>query len=194
MSKAPQTGSTEPTDEELEHMTDPTRQQTTPAAETKQEEKQVEKTPIKLDVIKRTSMIREDRVQLVEFARRSFQIIPPPSDKVEDLLRLDYWAHVSRGFKPFDRIEAIAEDGTWYADILILAVGRAWAKVSIIHYKELEKVRPEHLESEYEISWGSPVTKWRVIRRQDRQVLKDNLDSQQTASNWLTDHLRALSA
>jgi len=56
---------------------------------------------------------------------------------MEDLLRPECWASVAKMLQPWSHIEVRAEDGSYYAELLVTGVDRAWAKVEVLNFREL---------------------------------------------------------
>jgi hypothetical protein len=48
-----------------------------------------------------------------------------------------YWATVAPKLKPWTRIEARWEDGTKWAELLVLSCGRNWANVRVLRFERL---------------------------------------------------------
>ena len=118
-----------------------------------------------------------------EFIRNIHCATIPFGTKPEDLLKPEYWAHVSAEFKAWGRIEARAEDGTWFAEYLITEVGRNWAKVKLLSKHDLTTRDVSMTESEkysnpdlpYEVKWRGQA-KWSVVRKSDKAVMKDGME------------------
>lgn len=140
------------------------------------------------------SPIREDRIKERSFARTDWNVIAETGTTEDNLKVPTYWAHVARQMRAFDMIEVLCEDGSWYARCLVLARGEAWAKVHVLEFTSLERHVMREGESDFEVSWGTIQTKFRVIRKKDRRVLKDGLESREAAMAWLHEHKKALAA
>ena len=111
----------------------------------------------------------------------------------KDLLKPDYWAHVANRMRPFDRIEVRADDGSYFAELLVVSVDRNWAKVKGLQYVSLvdESVGYEPGGSkDYLVKWRGPHRKWSVLRMSDNAILKDECQTQAEAQLWLNGHLQ----
>lgn len=98
---------------------------------------------------------------------------------------------VSAKLKPGDRIEVRAEDGSYFAELIVQDAGRLYAKVAKLMHVDLEsvEVREESMKSgEYEVKWQGPQLKWCVLRGKDR--LKDGMTKGEAAS-WMAEHMKA---
>lgn len=142
-----------------------------------------------------TSNLRE-----AEYERRIYAVTPEHGTTIEQMLDPAYWANVGYKFKPGDRIEVISEDSTWFAELLVIASARLWAKVSTLRFVELAEtvadgagismsVASAPAFDDYVIKWGTGSTKFRVIRKQDKEVIREGFATKRDAEAWLLDHL-----
>lgn len=114
----------------------------------------------------------------------------------DDMVNPAYWAHVAQMLRPFDRIEAHAEDGSWFAEFLVRDAGVNWAKVALLRKNELEAVSPERrgvLLPGYAVKWAGNFAKWRIVRESDNKVLFDKIPTEGDAYTKLADFARTLS-
>lgn len=137
------------------------------------------------------TQLTPNRFNLAEHQRNIFDVIPEKDTPFDALLTDKYWAHVSAKLKPGDRIEVRAEDGSYYAELLVLDAGRLYAKIAVLLHVELEPVEVKEggLTAEgYEVKWCGPKLKWCVLRGQDR--LKGEM-SKSEAVLWMQNHAKA---
>lgn len=117
----------------------------------------------------------------------------------EDYLSREFWGHVAAQLKPNDRIEMVAEDGEFFAEVIVVACGRQWAQVAELRFIELTQhendVRLDDTASgsgDYEVKWSNNADKWRVIRKSDKEVIHKGEATRISAENWLAEYLKAL--
>jgi hypothetical protein len=117
-----------------------------------------------------------------EFVRPVYCATIPIGTLPDDLLKPEYWAHVATHLRPWARIEARAEDGTWFADLLVLSVDRTWARVRMLGRYNLTSQDVALTQSEqitgFEVKWRG-AAKWSVIRKADSAVLKEGMDREE---------------
>lgn len=134
------------------------------------------------------------RLKFAEHERNQWFVVPEHGTPFEALLDPAYWAHVSAKFKPCDEITVNAEDGSYYARLLVQDAGRLYAKVAELQYTELNAVDVMQggpgLQG-HEIKWRGPILKWCVLRGKD--VLKDGL-TKEAALSWLAQYGKTLAA
>lgn len=129
--------------------------------------------------------------QFREYAHvnRLWRCNPEVATSFEDLFRPEYWAHVAATVLAGDRIEALAEDMSYFAELLVVDASRNWVKVKLLRKVELteEEAEPLVVDEEYEVKWRGN-RRWSVVRRVDGAVLQENLASKAEGYAWLADH------
>ena len=129
----------------------------------------------------------------IEQFRRCYGI--PVSCPVEDALAPEFWAHVSQHLRPFDRLELMAEDRTYVADLIVISAGRGYAKVKLLAMHELAE-NAEALDAEEAadvdmiVKWGGPAGKWMVIRQKDKMKMRDGLATREDAQMFVMNYRR----
>lgn len=113
-----------------------------------------------------------------------------PGLTVKDIENPAYWGNVSSVMSPWMRIDVRADDGTFYAECLVLSVGRQWARVKVLHHYPLTNADVERTETGTHAVEYRASTKWRVVRRADKAVIHEGSDTREAAEDWLTKHLR----
>lgn len=140
--------------------------------------------------------IIEARFRAAEFWRNLWAVNPEHGTTLEDMLNEGYWAHVATKLRPWDKIEVRAEDGSFYAELLVREAGRTWAKVFPITYVKMaaDESKEETVDSNYKIAWKGPQRKWEAIRIKDGSVLKSGLLDKSDAIKYVAEHLKAFAA
>ena len=137
------------------------------------------------------TQLASNRLHFAESRRNIFCVTPEVGTPYEEILKDAYWAHVSVKMKPGDRIEVNAEDGSYYAELLVQDAGRLYAKVAQIIFVKLDAVEVKEgglMMEGYEVKWQGPQLKWCVLRGKDR--LKDGMDKA-SAVQWMQSHAKA---
>lgn len=138
-----------------------------------------------------------ERIKLAEFSRNIFAISPEPNVKLADMLQPAFWSHVAAKLHPSDRIEVIAEDSTYFAELYVVSCGRNWAKVSVLRMHELTEDRPQNAgepttsaevptaDAAHIVQWVGGQEKARVLRLVDKAVIKSGFATKKDAAEWL---------
>ncbi|HET7409258.1 MAG TPA: hypothetical protein VFJ13_03595 [Paracoccaceae bacterium] len=134
------------------------------------------------------------RFSAAEFERTVYVATPEHGTPYTDVLKREYWAHVGAMLKPFDRIEVRAEDGTWFAELIVRNAGPLFADVAELRKVDLDVAEPPAADSAFEIKWRGPVLKFGVVRKADGGALKDGFATRDEAARWLLGHTRAIAA
>jgi hypothetical protein len=137
------------------------------------------------------TQLASNRLHFAENRRNVFCVTPEHGTPYDAILKDDYWAHVSAKMKPGDRIEVLAEDGSYFAELLVQDAGRLYAKVASLRHVKLDAVEVKEgglVMEGYEVAWKGPQLKWCVLRGKDR--LKEGMDKA-TAIHWMQSHAKA---
>ena len=140
-----------------------------------------------------------ERMKSTEYVRNIWQITPEVGTEPEDLLSPDYWSHVAHQLRQRDRIEAWAEDLSWYAEYLVLDVGRNYAKVhlceaSVEVLHGFSPLRATDILPGHTVAYKGLYAKWCAIRDKDKVIIKDKCETEGEALSWLSEHAKSLAA
>src|SRR4051812_49287367 len=95
---------------------------------------------------------------------RTFRFVEvPPAVPIDNLMRPDYWAHCAQMFKPRDRVEAHAQDGSWFAELLVMKVNKHEVYMVPLNIVDLTRASfvpteaqgPKE-EGDYVVTYGGP--------------------------------------
>jgi hypothetical protein len=123
-----------------------------------------------------------------EVARRLLRVVPLVGVTLEQMKQPEYWAHVARSLQPNDKLEVLAEDGTWYAELLVRDATMTGARVVVLMYKDLDDGGAPALERADLDVTHHPSLKWTVIRKKDKKRLAENLPDRQAAQQWIANN------
>lgn len=127
-----------------------------------------------------------------DFYRVVFMACPPAGTPLEALLEPEFWVHIAKQVKPLCRIEVVPEDCSYFAELMVMGANSGGVRVKVLRHEKLEIEAPEGAEDkDFKIEWGGPKSKWRVIRKSDRFMMRDGFAHKGEAQNWLADHIRA---
>lgn len=126
-------------------------------------------------------VILDSREQMV----RVYHYSVPAGQTLDTLQEPDYWSHVTRFMKPGYRIEALSEDGSWWANLIVRSVGRVEAVVSVLQYEALEEARDMAAGKEFNIRWGNPKTGFRIFRISSGEVVNEGFQTREAAEIWV---------
>jgi len=141
--------------------------------------------------------MKPTRLTLSQHSVRSYRHIASIEDSIEDVMKPDYFGHVARSLGVGDRVEVLSEDGSWYAELIVRAVGSVEVIMGQINHVVLSKQDAAELtakDSPYEIKWRGPNALFSVVRVSDGEVVRDKLPSKDAASLWLKNHEKAVAA
>lgn len=124
-----------------------------------------------------------------ETVRNEWHAKPEFGTPPEALLDSAYWAHVSSKMRRGDIVYALAEDNSYFSELLVLDVGKLFAKVCQLRCVKITQAQMLNVEvpEGYEIKFRGP-RKWSVLRGKD--VLTEDKEKAE-AERWLEDHIKA---
>ena len=128
------------------------------------------------------------KLQDAPVARNVFVATPAAGTRIEDMLKPEYWAHVSRMLHVSDRIEAVPEDGEFFAEFFVCDAGLNRASVVLLRKHNLQGEQLPVVASDYEVKWKGQSIKHVVYRISDKAVVKDNFQSKTEAELWLREY------
>lgn len=115
--------------------------------------------------------------------------------KPEDILRPEFWSHVSAKLKPWDRVVCHPADGSWYCELLVTDSSRTWTRmVAVIGpisltTTDVSKSQADKMKQKgYEVKWRQD-RKWSVIRLSDSALLHEDEQTEAGAFAWLATFL-----
>lgn len=147
---------------------------------------------------KRDLKVNMNRMKSGDFVRTLWVVTAEQGTTKEDIMTPSYWSHVASQFRPYDRIEVRVDDGTYFAELLILACDRTWAKVHELTFHSLTtsdvSMTQAHDEmSDFDVVWKGPVNKWSVIRKSDDAVIKNKMEKDE-AGKFLSNYVKTITA
>lgn len=145
--------------------------------------------------------IQPGRVRPAEVVRREWACTVEQGVTREDLSSPEFWSLKAREFKPYDRLEVRADDGTFFAEYLILTCDRTWAKVQELSWhnlgtQDISLTESQEIErkSKYSVHWRGPHLLFCVERNDGGKVerLRDKLRDKSEAVKYLEEHLKTV--
>lgn len=144
---------------------------------------------------KRAVILNPQRIGLAEQLRQDWVVNAEEGTTIRDILEPGYWAHCSAQMQVYDHIEVRLETGGWIAELLVLDVGRNYARVFLAHQHELADAgldKPVGAVS-HKLDWKGPQRKWAVIRLADMAVVQEGFSDKSAAAAWMDNHIRVAS-
>lgn len=143
------------------------------------------------------------RKKTAESARNFWVVTVEQGTKREDLKRPEFWSLVSADFRPYDRIEVRCDDGTFFAEFVVLSCDRTWARVHELIYcllgtqdVSLSEAAILEARGRYKVEWRGPHLKFCVERKDGENIarVQQELPDKVAATVWLENHLKTVGA
>lgn len=140
---------------------------------------------------------QEKELQLTQHALLDYTHAVSEGTPFEDLLKPEYWAHVAQKLRPHTLIKVVPEDGSYWAELLVLSCDRLWAKVFVLRHHDLTEAVAEAQAvgsrlAEFDILWKGPAKKHVVIRKADSTMLAGGIQTKGEAQAWLDNHIKTI--
>ena len=128
--------------------------------------------------------------RLRESVNNTWRAIIPRGTPQERLLESDFWVVVAGDFMPWDRIHAVAEDRSFYAELLVIDAGRGYARIEPLGIHTLAPIVTSQagLPPGHEIVHAGPDKLYCVRRIKDGVLLGEGFPSKDEALRFLLDH------
>jgi len=143
---------------------------------------------------RRVQPVDRARMRECEFQRTVYTATAFENTDPKDLLDPEYWTHVAEQFKPFDKVEVRADDGSWYAELLVLETSRRWTRMHMLSKHNLTTGDVSLSQSklqEYAVEFKGPHKKHCVIRLSDQEIIHEGEETKGGAHTWLAGRIKA---
>ena len=150
--------------------------------------------PAVVPTTKRVQELNPSRMKECEFERTVYTCTTHENTSPEDLLKPEYWTNVAEKFKPFDKVEARADDGSWYAELLVLETSRRWTRMHMLAAHNLTTQDVSLTQSklqEFAVEFKGPHRKHCVIRISDQEIIHEGESTKAGAHLWLAERIKA---
>lgn len=135
--------------------------------------------------------LAESEFHLTEAVMASHVALPAEGTTREDVLNPVFWSHVAKGVRSPAMFHILPKDGAWYGRFLVVFCDALRIKLVELEYRVLDAItEAELVNDKYEVKWGGPVVRFRVIRKIDGLVMKENFQDKTAASAWMSTSLR----
>ena len=131
-----------------------------------------------------------------EYVNTNWTLTAEAGTSIEDVMNPAFLANVAVKLHPYDHIRVRVDTGEWYAELMVLDCGRTWAKTFKLNYYELVKDSNDELtegaDAQYSVKFLGPHKKFCVVRRSDKEVIKEGCMTKQDANVWLSQYVITL--
>lgn len=142
---------------------------------------------------KRALILNPQRIALAEQLRQDWVVNAEEGTTVQDVLDPGYWAHMAAQFQVYDHIEVRLETGEWILELIVLDVGRNYARVFLAHrhdFAEVDMTIPANAIT-HKVEWKGPQRKFVVIRLSDSAAVQEGFASKPEAMAWMENHIKS---
>lgn len=147
------------------------------------------------EVIKRALILGEQRVGLAEQLRQDWVVNAEEGTTVQDVLNPGYWAHIAARLQIYDHVEVRLETGEWVLELIVLDVGRNYARLYVkqkYDFAEVDVSAPSNALT-HRVDWKGPQRKHVVVRLSDSAILQEGFSNKSEAIAWMENHIKVSS-
>ncbi len=128
--------------------------------------------------------------KLRESVNNRWRVVVPSGTPRNQLTVSDLYRLVAGDLVPYDKVILVADNSSWYAEMLVIDSGTGHASLVELVFKELPRtiVADGDLPANHEVFHGGPDSGWCVRRVGDNVMLGTNFPSRQAAVAHLLDH------
>lgn len=130
-----------------------------------------------------------ERFEVAEFKQHVWRAFAEQGVTLETLKDPAYWANWGHRMTPWDMIIVTTEDGTLWAELLVLSCGRTYANVKVLRSENLTTADVEQTQgagvtqSTYQYVWKGP-NKRHCIVRSDGEIVHEGSQTKVEAVAW----------
>ncbi|MCR4331769.1 MAG: hypothetical protein NUV34_03565 [Sulfuricaulis sp.] len=147
------------------------------------------------------------RFQQADNVRETWAITVEQGVTRTDILNPAFWSHIAYKLRPYARIEVRCDDGSFFAELVVLNAERTWARVYVLSWADLttkdvsqtqagkaaQPAATAEPERAFRVEWKGPHKKFCVIRNSDNAYIRESEASKRDAEAWLLDYERVTS-
>ena len=145
--------------------------------------------------VKRAVILNPQRMGLAEQMRQDWVVNAEEGTTIQDVLDTGYWAHMASQLQLYDHIEVRLETGEWILELIVLDIGRNYARVYVAQkhdFAEVDLKAPSGAIT-HKVEWKGPQRKYVVIRISDSAPLQEGFTSKPEALAWMENHIKVSS-
>ena len=145
---------------------------------------------------KRALILNPQRIGLAEQLRQDWVVNAEEGTTIKDVLDPGYWAHCAAQMQVYDHVEVRLETGEWLAELLVLDVGRNYARMYLAKVHDFAEVNTEMPTNAitHKVEWKGPQRKHVVIRLADNAAVQEGFSEKSAAIEWMNNHIRVAAA
>lgn len=147
------------------------------------------------------------RFQQADVVRETWAVTVEQGVTRADILNPAFWSHIAYKLRPYARIEVRCDDGSMFADLVVLNSERTWARVYVLSWADLttkdvsqsqsaqavQAASSAEPEKAFRVEYKGPHKRFCVIRNADNSYVRENEATKLDAQAWLIDYERVTS-
>lgn len=141
---------------------------------------------VQLEVVRPSGKrLHASRFFEAEGKRNTWRVFPDGSTTYEELFEANWWGLVAAKLRRYDFIEVIADNDSYFAELLVMSVGKTQAFMKELRKIDISISEMAEADESYDAKWKGPYSKWAVIRESDGTKIKDGFDTADDARAYI---------
>ena len=143
--------------------------------------------------------LKPKQLSSTEFSRQSLTVIASPGQTIEEIMEPKAWATLAPSVNTWDKIDVIAEDGAYTAELFVVQSSKLWVRTALVRMTRLdgdeekaEEKKADEVDAPYFAKFRGPVNKWCVVRREDDSNVSTGNLSREDATKMMVEYEKAL--
>jgi hypothetical protein len=141
-----------------------------------------------------SQILNPQRIGLAEQMTQHWVVNAEEGTTVAEVLEPQFWSHCAAQMQVYDRIDVRLETGEWMLELIVLDVGRNYARVFVAKKYDFSETKIEVPVTaiKHKVEWKGPQKKHVVIRLSDNAVIQEGFSEKSAAMTWMQNHERVM--
>lgn len=131
-----------------------------------------------------------------EYQHKCWDVQIPFGVNPDSLLAPPFWSLYAARLTSMDKIEARAQDKSWYGEYIVVDCARTWARVipilgpvNLAAVKDVDDAKLSEELEKYDLKFRGPRL-WSVVRKADSTIMTEDHAQRPNAEEWLKKHVK----
>lgn len=138
-----------------------------------------------------TKQLKITDIALTPQVVTDWTITPDAGTTLAEVLDPQYLTHVAIRMTPGSIVRVMPKDNTYYAELYVRAVGSKSVLLHKLVHISFDGVSEIKDDDDYEVSFGGPMEKYRVVRKSDKSIMKTHLLNREEGNQWIAEHKKS---
>jgi hypothetical protein len=141
--------------------------------------------------------LKPARFHIHEQVSSRYVAVVPEGMSKDEVMHPQFWTHIAPKVRAYDVIDVRAEDGRYWAQLLVVRASLKEVVVRMYNYVDLDPALAQMEDLKIEgmlVAWKGAHDKFVVIRDQDKVIVRTGIDSRSQAIQEAIQYARNIAA